>query len=75
MQTMPTDSEPSAILFSLLPFIVIILFLIVFIKELGGEAKMACPICLGSGKLPDLAHDSQDIQFVNCVKCQGKGEM
>lgn len=35
--------------------------------------KMPCPVCRGTTKTPDQAHDSTDIQFVECGRCSGDG--
>lgn len=70
----PTNSDPIPILFSLLPFIVVAIYLLVFRDFFAKKpAKERCLICLGTGKLPDEAHDSSDIQFVRCENCDGDG--
>ena len=34
-----------------------------------------CPACNGTGKMPDQAHDSSDLQFIECGRCEGSGEI
>lgn len=34
-----------------------------------------CPDCGGTGKMPDEAPDSADLQFVDCGRCEGSGEI
>ncbi len=37
--------------------------------------KEACPECGGGGKQFDEAHNSRDLQAVNCRRCDGTGEI
>lgn len=37
--------------------------------------KITCPLCCGEKKIPDQAHDSHDIQFIDCNRCGGNGDI
>ena len=59
--------------------IVLMVFIAVFKISVEGNLQLfsditTCPDC-EDGKIWDQAHDSSDLEVVNCLRCGGSGEI